>query len=116
MAVVMDLVEALQARVKYIKACLTMIKQRVKEFTCGLMGEYLKVFGQLEKNKVKENTFGQMAKFMKEISKMTIVMEQEGYSIQMERDLKEHGEKETNTGEVCIFFQTNLYMKLFIRM
>lgn len=116
MVVVMDLVEVLQARAKFIKACLTMIKWRVKEFICGLMGEYLKVFGQLEKNKVQENTSGQTAKFMKEISKMTIVMELENYFIQMVRGLKERGEKETNMVEECIFFQTDHFMKQFIRM
>jgi len=45
MVVVMDLAEVLQARAKFIKVCLTMIKWKVKEFTYGLMGEYLKVFG-----------------------------------------------------------------------
>lgn len=45
MAVVMDLVEALLARVKYFKVCLTMIKWKEKEFICGLMAEFLKEFG-----------------------------------------------------------------------
>lgn len=116
MVVVMDLAEVLQARAKFIKVCLRMIKWKVKEFTYGLMEEYLKVFGKLEKNKAKENTSGQMGKFIKEISKMTIVMELESCFIQMERGLKEHGEKDTNTGEVRIFFQTDLFMKQFIMM
>ena len=75
MDAVMDLVEALQVRVKYIKVCSTMIKWKEKEFTYGLMEEFLKEFGWLVKSKDKENTSGQMVKFMKEISKMTIVME-----------------------------------------
>ena len=75
------------------------------------MGEFLKEFGQLVKSKVKEDTSGQMVKFMKGISKMMFAMEQESFSILMEKDLKEHGGKETNTEEERISFQMDLCTK-----
>ena len=63
---VMGLGEVLQAKVKYIKVCSSMIKWKGKEYTCGLMAQYLKAVGQLVKNKDQESTYSQMVKFKME--------------------------------------------------